>query len=326
MKDAIADRHGIKRPAVGVVRYCSKAHKRGSRGKNIRKSNTETGVSSDDNSDTETSYSSSSQPGNSGLPGEDASVSRSKMSDYPSSLDVEGDNDTSLYGEDVSTLKLSDHEKLLDLDAENLSSSIEVDADTGRSLYGANDVPTPNPPDNKTSVAMLVEYVSSSLVTTPKPPDNKTAVASPGENASSPIEVDADTDRSLYGMEDVPAPNMSANETTESAPDGQKHTLIEAEINSVASHDESTPRVVTQTQALPPADADEDSIEALPLADAQTQAVPPVDVGEDTIVVPNPPSNLTPRDCTPLYVKDYPTIKGAQYWSDEIPGPVFPVP
>jgi hypothetical protein len=86
----------------------------------------------------------------------------------------------------------------------------------------------------------------------------------------------------------------------------------------VASHDESTPRVVMQTQALPPADADEDLIEALPLADGdndvtQTQAVPLADIGEDAIVIPNPPSKLPPRDYTPFYVKEYPTNKGAQY-------------
>jgi hypothetical protein len=136
------------------------------------------------------------------------------MSDYPSSLDVEGENNTSLYGEDVPTPKLSDHEKSLDLDAENASSLIGVDADTNRSIYGENDVPTPNPPDNKTSVATPVEYVSSSLVTTPKSPDNKTAGASPVENASSSIDVDADTDPSLYGTKDVPTPNLSVNETT----------------------------------------------------------------------------------------------------------------
>jgi hypothetical protein len=151
MRNAIADRHGIKRPAVDGITARSKAHKRGSRGKNIRKSNTGSGVISDDDSKTETSYSYSVQPGDGdgGLPGEDASVLSSKMSDYPSSLDVEGDNNTSLYGEDVPTPKQSDHEKSLDLDAKNASSSIEVDADTDCSIYGANDVPTPNPPDNK---------------------------------------------------------------------------------------------------------------------------------------------------------------------------------
>jgi hypothetical protein len=98
MRNAIVDRHSIKRPAVGGVTAHSKAHKQGSRGKNIRKSNTGSGVSSDNDSDTETSYSYSSQPGDGdgGLPGDDASVSSSKMSDYPSLLDVEGDNDTSL--------------------------------------------------------------------------------------------------------------------------------------------------------------------------------------------------------------------------------------
>jgi hypothetical protein len=130
MRNAIADRHGTKRPAVGGVtqRARIKAHKRGSQGKNNRKANTGSDVSSDDDSDTETVYSYSLQPGNGDVglvPGEDTSVSSSKMSDYPSSLDVDGDNDTSLYGEDVSTPKLSDHEKSLDLDA-----------DTDPSLYG----------------------------------------------------------------------------------------------------------------------------------------------------------------------------------------------
>jgi hypothetical protein len=279
MRNAIAARHGTKRPAVGGVTARSKAHKRGSRGKNIRKSNTGSGVSSDDDSDTETVYSYSSQSGdsNDGLPGEDASVWSSKMPDYPSSPDVDGDNDTSLYGENVLTPKLSDHEKSLDLDAntdpllygdnvvrtnvtslatpieyvssslvttpkppdnktavaapvESVSSSNNLDADTDPSLYGANDVPTLKPPDNKTSLATPVKYVSSSLATTPKSPDNKTAVTSPVENVSSYIDVDADTDRSLYGTKDVPTPNLSDNETPEAAPDGQKHILIEAEI------------------------------------------------------------------------------------------------
>jgi hypothetical protein len=329
MRNAIAARHGTKRPAVSGVtpRAGIKAHKRGSRGKNNRKANTGSDVSSDDGSDTETVYSYSSQPGDGdgGLPGEDASVSSSIMSDYPSSLDIDGDNNTSLYGEDVvsSTPKLSDHEKSLDLDAdtdqslygdnvvrtnatslaapieyvssllvttpkppdnktavaapvESVSSSNNLDADTDPSLYGANDVPTPKPPDNKTSVATRVEYVYSSLVTTPKSPDNKTAVALPVENVSSSINVDADTDPSLYGTKDVPTPNLvSDNETPEAAPDGQKHILIEAEIDSVASHDESTPRVVTQTQALTSADADDDV--------TLTEAVPPADANEDVI-------------------------------------------
>jgi hypothetical protein len=119
---------------------------------------------------------------------------------------------------------------------ESVSLSNDLDADTDPLLYGANDVPTPKPPDNKTPVATPVEYVSLSLVMTPKSPDNKTAVASPVENVSLSIDVDADTDRSLYGTKDVPTPNLSDNETPEAAPDGQKRILIEAEINSVASH------------------------------------------------------------------------------------------
>jgi hypothetical protein len=146
MRNAIADRHGIKRPAVGGVTARRKGHRRGSRGKNIRKSNTGSGVSSDDDSDTETSHSYSSQHGEGdlGLPDEDASVSSSKMQDYPSSLDVEAEHDASLYVGDVPTPKLSDHEKLLDLDAENVSSSIDEDAVSDPSLYGTKDVPTSN--------------------------------------------------------------------------------------------------------------------------------------------------------------------------------------
>jgi hypothetical protein len=387
MRNAIAARHGTKHLAVGGItpRARNKAHKRGSRGKNNRKANTGSDVSSDDDSNTETVYSYSLQPGdgNGGLPGEDASVSSTKMSNYPSSLDVDGGNNTSLYGEDVSTPKLSAHEKSLDLDADtdpslygdnvvrtNTTSSAtpieyvssllvttpkppdnkmavaapvesvsnNLDADTDPSLYGANDVPPPKLPDNKTSVATPIEYVSSFLVTTPKSPDSKTAVASPVENLSLSIDVDVDTDPSLYGTKDMPTPNLSYN--------GQKHILIEAEIDSVASHDESTPRVVTQTQALPsvdadddvtlteaapPADADKDVIEALPSADAdddvtQTQAVPPADADEDAIIVPNPPSKLPPRDYTSFYVKEYHTNKGAQYWSDEITDSVFSEP
>jgi hypothetical protein len=292
MRNAIADRHGIKRPAVGGVTPRRKGHRRGSRGKNIRKSNTGSDVSSDDGSDTETSHSYSSQhgKGNSGLPDEDASVWISKVSDYPSSLDVEAEHDESLYVGDVPTPKLSDHEKSLDLDSENASSSVDMSAVSDPSLYATKDK-------------------SSSPVTTPKSPDNKTA----GASSSSSIDVDAVSDPSVYGTKDVTTPNMSVNETTESAPDGQKHILIEDEIDSVASHDESTPRVVTQTQQ----------------ADATTrvvsQAVPPVDVGEDAIVIPNLASNLILREYTPCYVKDYPTIKGTQYWSDKIPGPAFPV-
>jgi hypothetical protein len=328
MRDTIAARHGTKRPAVGGIsrRARIKAHtqarKWGSRGKNT---NTESDVSSDHDSDTETVYSYSSQHGDGDgcLPGEDASVSSSKISDFPSSLDVDGDNDTSLYRKEVSMSKLSDHEMSLDLDAhtdpllygenvvrttkppdnatslaapvESVSSSIDLDADTDPSLYGANDVPPPKPLDNETLVATPIEYVSLSLVTTPKPPDNKTAMASPVENLSSSIDLDADTDpslygandvptqnlsdneTSLYGTNDVPTQNLSDNETSEAVPDGQKHILIEAEIDSGASHDEPTPMVVTQTQALPSADADADV--------TQTQAVPSADADEENVVL-----------------------------------------
>jgi hypothetical protein len=269
MRNAIADRHGIKRRSVGGVTPRRKGHRRGSRGKNIRKSNTGSSISSDGDSDTETSQSYSSQHGKGNLdlvvPDEDASVSSSKVSDYPSSLDVEAEHDESLYVGDVPTPKLSDHEKALDLDSEKASSSVDVSAVSDPSLYATKDK-------------------SSSPVTTPKSPDNKTA----GASSSSSIDVDAVSDPLVYGTKDVPTPNMSVNETTESAPDGQKHILIEDEINSVASHDESTPKVVTQTQQ----------------ADATTQvvpqAVPPVDAGEDAIVVPNPTSNLILREYSSL--------------------------
>jgi hypothetical protein len=56
MKDAIAARHGTKRPAVGGVtqRARIKTRKRGSRGKTTGKANTESDVSGDNDSDTET--------------------------------------------------------------------------------------------------------------------------------------------------------------------------------------------------------------------------------------------------------------------------------
>jgi hypothetical protein len=128
-------------------------------------------------------------------------------------------------------------------------------------------------------------------------------VVSSSLNLDANTDTDTDTDTALYGENDVLTPKLSDNETLEAAPDGQKQILIEAEIDSEASQDESTPMVVTQTQALPSADAD-----------------------EDAIILPNPPSRLTLRHYTPFYVKDYPTNIGAQYWLDEIPDPVFPVP
>jgi hypothetical protein len=100
--------------------------------------------------------------------------------------------------------------------------------------------------------------------------------------------LDANTDSALYGENDVPTPKLSDNETSEAAPDGEKHILIKAEIDSEASQDESTPRVVTQTQALPSADAD-----------------------KDAIILPNPPSRLPLRHYAPFFVKDYPTKIGA---------------
>jgi hypothetical protein len=90
-----------------------------------------------------------------------------------------------------------------------------------------------------------------------------------GEHASSSVDVDADSDPSVYGTKDVPTPNMSVNETSESAPDGQNHLLIEGEIDSVASHGESTHRIVTQTQQV------HTTAQVLP------KAVPAVGVGDD---------------------------------------------
>jgi hypothetical protein len=121
MKDGIAARHGIKRPAVGGVtkRARIKARKWGSQGKTTAKANTESDVSGDDDSDTETVYS------------DDVSVLRSKMSIFSSSLDIDGDNDTSLYGKDISTPKLSDHEmpqhaNVVGEDVENVSTSLNL--------------------------------------------------------------------------------------------------------------------------------------------------------------------------------------------------------
>jgi hypothetical protein len=157
--------------------------------------------------------------------------------------------------------------------------NLDADTDTNTALYGEHDV------------------------TTRKPPDSETPVAAPVENLSLSLDLDADTNTALYSENDVPTPKLSDNETSEAAPDGQKHILIEAEINSEASQDDSTPMVVTQTQALLSADAD-----------------------DDAIILPNPPSRLPLRHYTPFYVKDYPTNIGAQYWLDEILYPVFPVP
>jgi hypothetical protein len=174
MRNAIANTHGIKRPSASGITPRRKGHRRGSRGKNIRKSNTGSSVSSDGDSDTETSQSYSSQhgEGNLGLvvPNEDTSVSSLKVLDYPSSLDIKAEHDESLYVGDVPTPKLSDHEKL-DLDSENASSSVGVDAVSDPSVYATKDK-------------------SASPHTTPKSPDNKAA----GALSSSSIDVDAVSD------------------------------------------------------------------------------------------------------------------------------------
>jgi hypothetical protein len=90
-----------------------------------------------------------------------------KVSDYPSSLDVEAEHDKSLYAGDVPTPKLSDHEKSLNLDSEIASSSVGVDAVSDPSVYPTKDK-------------------SSSPHTTPKSPDDKTA----GASSSWSIDVD----------------------------------------------------------------------------------------------------------------------------------------
>jgi hypothetical protein len=91
-----------------------------------------------------------------------------------------------------------------------------LDAKTDTALYGENDV------------------------TTPKPSDNEMSLATPVENVSLSLDLDADTNTALYGENDVPTPKLSDNETSEAVPDGQKQILIEAEIDSEASQDEST--------------------------------------------------------------------------------------
>jgi hypothetical protein len=96
------------------------------------------------------------------------------------------------------------HEKSLDFDSEHASSSMDVDAASDPSVYGTKDT-------------------SASPVTTPKSSDNKTA----GASTSSSMDMDAVSHPLVDGTKDVPTPNMSVNETSESAPDGQKHILIE---------------------------------------------------------------------------------------------------
>jgi hypothetical protein len=125
MRDAIADRHGTKRPAVGGVTAPRKRRKRGNRGKNIRKSNTGSSVGSDGDSDTETSQS---YPSKLVVPDEDASVSSLKMLDHPSLLDIEAEHDEHLFVGGVPLPKLSDQEKSLDFDSSNASSSVVSDA------------------------------------------------------------------------------------------------------------------------------------------------------------------------------------------------------
>jgi hypothetical protein len=126
MRDAIADRHGTKRPAVGGVTAPRKVRKRGNRGKNIRKSNPGSSVSSDGGSDTETSQSYTSELV---VPDEEALVSSLKVSDHPSLLDILAEHNEHLFVGGVPLSKLSDQEKSLDLDSANASSSVVSDAD-----------------------------------------------------------------------------------------------------------------------------------------------------------------------------------------------------
>jgi hypothetical protein len=225
MRDAIADRHGIKRPAVGGVIAPRQVRKRGDRGKNTRKSNTGSRVGSDGGSDTETSQS------------------------------IDAKSDQSLYEKkDGPTPSCS---------------SLGVEAKSDQSLYEKNDMPP---------------------------------------SSFSSLDVDAKSDQSLYEKND-----MLVNETSESAPDGQNHFLIEDEVDSVWNPGESTHSVVTQTQQW------NATTQVVP------QAVPTVGVGDDAVIVPRPESTSPLREYTPVYVKAYPTLKGKQYWSDEIPDPAFPV-
>jgi hypothetical protein len=174
-----------------------------------------------------------------------------------------------------------------------LSSLLDADAKSDPSVYGKKDIPTSS---------------SSSLDVDAKSDPSLYGKKDMPTSSSSSLDVDAKSDPSLYGKKDMPV-----NETSESAPDGQNHFLIEDEIDSVWSRGESTHRVVTQTQQA------HASTQVVP------QAVPPVDVGDGALVVPRPESTLILRKYTPRYVKDYPTMKRTQYWSDEIPDPAFPV-
>jgi hypothetical protein len=184
IRDANADRHGTRRPSVGGVTAPRKCRKRGSRGKNIRKSNTGSSVGSNGDSDTETSQS---YPSQLVVPDEDASVSSLKVSDHPSSLDIEAEHDEQLFVGDVPTPKLSDQEKSLDLDSANASSLVGLDADYDPQLFAAKDKPL-------------------SPHTAPKLPDDKTA----GASSSSSLDGDAKSDRSVYGKRDVPTSSSSS--------------------------------------------------------------------------------------------------------------------
>jgi hypothetical protein len=183
--------------------------------------------------------------------------------------------------------------------------SLDVDAKSDPSLYGKKDIPT----SSYSSLDVDVKSDPSLYGKKDIPPSLYSSLDMDAPTSLYlSLDVDAKSDPSLYGKKDMPV-----NETSESAPDGQNHFLIEDEIDIVWSRGESTHRVVTKTQQ----------------ADATTQvvpqAVPPVDVGDDVLIVPRPESTSTLMEYTPLYVKGYPTMKGTQYWSDEIPDPAFPV-
>jgi hypothetical protein len=273
MRDAIADRHGTKRPAVGGVTTPRQVRERGDRRKNTRKSNTGSRVGSDGGSDTETSRSIDVKS--------DQSFYKKKDGPTPScsSLGVEAKSNQSLYNKkDEPTpscsllgVKAKSDQSLYEKKDGNAPScsSLGVEAKSDQSLYNKKDGPTP----------------SCSL-----------------------LGVEAKTDQTVYEKND-----MLVNETSESAPDGQNHFLIEDEVDSLWNPGESTHSGVTQTQQW------NATTQVVP------QAIPPADVGDDTVIVPRPDTTSPSREYTPLYVKAYPTLKGKQCWSDEIPDPAFPV-
>jgi hypothetical protein len=110
-----------------------------------------------------------------------------KVSDHPSTLDVEAEHDEPLFVKDVPTPKLSDQEKSLDLDSANASSSVGLDANYDPSLFAAKDEP-------------------SWPQTAHKLPDDKTA----GASSSSSLDMDAKSDPSVYRTKDMPTSSTSS--------------------------------------------------------------------------------------------------------------------